>query len=90
MSKLYKPTQFTPKALEREWINNIFQSHALFCDCNNAGEHFEYLLNQQKCRHFKDAATTTETGGTQDGGDLTIDEGDLERLFDPENDVDEG
>lgn len=90
MSKLYKKTTFTPRALEREWINTTFQAHALFCDCDDPAKHFNYLINQQKCRHFKDAATTTETGGTPDGDDLTIDAGDLENLFAPENDVDEG
>lgn len=90
MSKLQTPPIYNEKALQTQWLNVIFQSHELICGCNKAPEHFQDLINSQKCRHFKDAATGTETFGTTDDQDLTIDAGDLENLFSAENDVDEG
>ena len=89
MSKFLKPCLYTDRALEQQWINNIFNSHDLFCGCENTLKHLEAILKQPLCRHL-DAAATTATGGTTEDPEPTIDEGDLEKLFSEENDVDEG
>lgn len=90
MSKYFQPAFSSKRGLEIKWLNIIHQTHDIICGCDTATEHLQDLINKEKCRHFKDAATTTETGGTQDEGEDTFDEGDLEKLFSKENDVDEG
>lgn len=90
MSKFYVPTKNSPRQLQNQWINLIIHSHDQFCDCQTPIKHLEDILLQQKCRHFKDAATTTEDGGTPTDPDTIIDAGDLDILFSEENDVTEG
>lgn len=89
MSKFQRKPLYNDRGLQTQWINLIFQSHDLICGCNDPTGHFNDLINQQKCLPSKDAATT-ETGGTTEDPEPTIDEGDLEKLFSEENDVDEG
>lgn len=90
MSKYFQPAFSTKRALETKWLNIIYQAHDVICSCDTPSDHLQHLINTEKCRHFKDAATTTETGGTQEEEENTFDEGDLEKLFSKENDVDEG
>jgi len=89
MSKFLQPCLYKNRALEQQWINNIHNSHDLFCGCPDPIEHLKAILKPEQCRHFEDAVTTV-TGGTHGDPEPTIDEGDLERLFSEENDVDEG
>lgn len=89
MSKLFKKTTLSPRALQNAWMNNIFQSHDLWCECQDPLKHLEDIINKEKCRHFKDAETTTETGGDTKTEETGFDDGDLERLF-AQSDDDEG
>lgn len=86
MSKYLKPTLYEGRALENQWINDIFTSHDLFCGCLKPIEHLNHIINQQKCLRFEDVATTTEIGGPGDENDLGIEEGDLDKLFENEKD----
>lgn len=90
MSKYFTPTFSTKRELETKWININIHFHDTICSCEFPLDHLKDILNRDQCRHFKDAATTTETGGHQEDAGLTIDEGDLENLFSEENDVTEG
>lgn len=90
MSKFQKPSVYSKRGQDNQWINLIYNSHDLYCGCNTPIDHLEDILKNQKCHHTTNAATTTEDGGTTKDHDLIIDEGDLENLFSPENDVDEG
>lgn len=82
MSKFLKPCQYEGRALENQWVNEVFTSHDLFCGCMNPVQHLNAIIDSQKCLRFKDVATTTEIGGTQENDDLGIDDGDLATLFD--------
>lgn len=90
MSKLYKPTEYKPRALQNAWMNNIFQTHDLWCSCNSTIKHLKEIIKEQECRHSRDAATTTETGGTTTTEETGFDEGDLESLFALTEENDEG
>lgn len=89
MSKFLQPVKYNGRQQENNWINFNIHYHDSFCGCPDPLKHLKHLLDQQ-CRHFKDAATTTETGGIPDDGDFGIDDGDLERLFAIENEDTEG
>ena len=89
MSKFLQPSLYKNRALETQWMNIIFQSHDLMCGCNKPHKHLQYLINSEQCRHFKDT-DGEETGGMPEKEEPTFDEGDLEKLFATENDVDEG
>lgn len=85
MSYLWKPSLYTTKALQTQWINNIFQSHDLFCGCPKPLFHLKEALKEKECRHFtEEEDTTKEIGGIQDGAADTFDEGDLAQLFEAE------
>lgn len=84
MSKYMKLPDLTTKGLQREWINTVFQTHALICSCDHAIDHLNDLINQQKCH--PSTAATGDTGKDpvpEDG----FDEGDLETIFKEENNV---
>lgn len=84
MSKLWKPPVYSPKALGVQWLNNIHQTHDLYCGCPSPLKHLQELIKEKECRHFVDAATTTETGGDTTENVDTFDEGDLQQLFEAE------
>lgn len=86
MSKFLKPTTFTSRALQNQWLNVIVGSHDLFCICDKPIDHLQDIINQQKCRHFKDTATTTTETATENGDD-PITAGDLEELFKESDDT---
>lgn len=90
MSKFQQEPLYNKRGLQNQWINLIYQSHDLICGCNQPIDHLQDIINQQKCLPSTAAATATEDGGTTKDPELTIDDGDLERLFSEENDVDEG
>lgn len=90
MSKFFTPTFSSKRRLETQWLNLNIHIHDMFCSCDTVLDHLQDIINRDKCRHFKDAATTTETGGAPEDDGLTIDAGDLEHLFSEENDVTEG
>lgn len=85
MSKFLKPCYYEGRALENQWMNNVFQSHDLICGCLDPVNHLNFLHNQQKCPRTKDTGTTTEET-TGDAVDLPIDTGDLEKLFEEDGD----
>ena len=81
MSKCYKATTYSARALENAWMNSIFNNHDLFCICDNPLDHLKELIKRDQCRHSTDAATTTETGGDTKTDEIGLDEGDLDTLF---------
>lgn len=89
MSKFMKEPLYNKRGLQNQWINLIYQSHDLICGCNKPIDHLKDIIEQQQCRP-SDAETTIAAGGTGEDPEPTFDAGDLERLFSPENDVDEG
>jgi len=89
MSTLLKPTVYTKRGLENQWINLVFQSHDLICGCNDPQLHFNTLLNNQKCHRSTEETTTAVTTGDGKEKETPFDEGDLEALF-AENIEEEG
>lgn len=77
MSKFQKPSLYSGRALDNQWMNNIFNSHDLFCGCLDPIKHLRDILKQQRCPSSK----TTTKDGTPDGDDFIIDAGELETLF---------
>lgn len=96
MSSIWKKTSQTPRSLERQWMNTIFNSHDLFCECNDPELHFLIILNKNssaikpepeirniKCLLTGDGDAGKET--TENFDDPGFLEGELEKLFN-END----
>lgn len=84
MSKSWRPPLYTPKGLQNQWINNIFQSHDLFCGCPKPFLHLKEIIEDQKCDRFTEKETTTETTGIPPTNEDNFDEGDLQQLFEAE------
>lgn len=84
MSKLWKPAVYSTRALEQQWINNIHQSHDLFCGCPKPLQHLKLILHDQKCDLFTEKDTTEETTGITNVPEDNFDEGDLQQLFEAE------
>lgn len=87
---MWKKTTFSTRKLEDLWINNIYSSHDLWCDCSDVQLHFLQILNRNsevkkpledivniKCLltgPTTETATATET-------DIGLEDGELEKLF---------
>ena len=87
MSKFLKPPYYKDRALVDQWINTVYQTHSLICGCNSPIKHLNERIKEQQCHHFAEETTTTETTGTQDGGETDLDAGELERLFKESDDA---
>lgn len=97
MSCMWKPPYYGPRGRETQWIGLIFQTHSIFCGCDDPTGHLLYLLapqlTQQQIQKFKrclsgpttDAATTTLTEEitTEQPNTDVVDffDGELEDLF---------
>lgn len=46
MSKCYQNPIYSPRALEQQWMNNIFQSHDLWCGCQKPIIHLLTIVNK--------------------------------------------
>lgn len=80
MSKFLTPPCYNGRALETQWMNNIFQSHDLFCGCLEPINHLTFLINQQKC-HRSTLDDADGQGKGKDTEEIGVDIGDLEELF---------
>ena len=89
MSKFLKEPSYSKSALEKQWINFCFGAHDLICGCNKVIQHFNHLANNNPWRHFEDH-TTGETGDGHEEEETGFTKGDLEALFNEENDDAEG
>lgn len=90
MSSFLTPSIFSKNGLENQWVNAIWNTHELFCGCNNTWKHLGAILSRQGTQlclpsTTTDAATSTDPDVTEDVG---LEPGDLDRLF--EEDFDEG
>ncbi len=84
MSKFQKPALYQGKALDQQWINNIFNSHDLFCGCNHVIDHLKSILADPTWPGTGETSTAKEdTGPTDETG---LSPGDLERLFAEDDD----
>lgn len=89
MSDYIKPTIYNKRGLENAWIGIVFSTHDQICGCNEAINHLNHLINQQKWPTSTTEKTTgDETTGTTEIKDAGFDEGDLERLFEASDDPD--
>lgn len=87
MSRQLQNPAYQGKALEQQWINNIFSSHDLMCGCRDPILHLLILLNKQgkaikpetEVRNIKCLITGEKDSEDNDMAD--IDQGDLEALF---------
>ncbi len=86
MSKLQKPCLYEGQALDNQWMNNIYNSHDLFCGCLDPIKHLQGIVARQQCRRTKDAETSTGETKENHGIDFAIDGGDLEKLFEEKDD----
>lgn len=84
MSKFLKEPIYSPRQLEQQWLNNTVQSHALICGCEEPFNHLQYLLKKEKCHLTKDIGIGTNQNGNEDADDFVLDDGDLQKLFDAE------
>lgn len=93
MSTCLVPCLYKGKALEQQWVNNIFNSHDLFCGCPDALKHLQSILQPSK-NQLCLPSTTDDTG--KDGDNLTGDvidgfeDGELEKLFQDDTDDETG
>lgn len=88
MSSIWKPTEYSVRQLETQWMNNLFHSHDLFCSCKDPILHLLITINksnaavkpEEDIKNIKCLITgeTTEDTKEENGG---FDAGDLERLF---------
>lgn len=90
MSDYLKPSLYNGRGQENQLLNLMFHGHDMICGCNYPDKHLTFLLQREKCHLSKGTNTGDETTGTAKEEETGIDEGDLERLFATENDVDEG
>lgn len=90
MSDYLKPSLYNGRGKENQLINLMFHGHDMICGCNDTNNHLLHLLRREKCHRSEGTTTTAETTGTPKDDEIGIDEGDLEKLFATENDVDEG
>lgn len=85
MSKLWKPKNYTGRALQNQLLNCMISSHDLCCGCDKPVQHINKITSEALCRHFKDTGTTTNQDGDATAAeDFDLDAGDLERLFEIE------
>lgn len=85
---MLKEPKYSPKNLQLQWLNNIHQSHDLFCGCEDTILHLLCLINskgnapkpEKDVRNIKCLLTgdTTKDTGEEDG---IFEEGLLEKLF---------
>lgn len=67
----FENTNFTPRQLQLQWVNNIVQTHDLICNCNKPLEHAIYCIFKQEpdLRINKETKELIEKClTTQDGG----------------------
>lgn len=89
MSSYLKPCLYKGKAVEQQWINGIYNSHDLFCGCNDPIQHLAAILKpKQLCL----PSTSTEEDPGKDGGDAVedLEPGVLETLFSEDFDDETG
>lgn len=83
--------KYGPRQLELNWMNNIFNSHDLFCGCDDPFLHFLILVNktgnapkpEPEIKNIKCLITGKTTTGEKE--ELDFDDGELERLFQEDN-----
>lgn len=87
MSKYQKPSCYEKRALDNQWINNIYGSHDLFCGCLQPIKHLLDIIKETPwLRSYIDDDGKTSTKENQDGGEFNIDPEDLEKLFEQKED----
>lgn len=83
MSKFLQPPPYSTKALEKQWLNNVWSSHDLICGCPTPIDHLNHI--------YKQGCLSSNDPGAQDGGiEALVDaitEKDLENIFTEENAV---
>lgn len=89
MSKVFKKPFYNEKALEKQWMNNIFQSHDLICGCDDPTLHLLIVLNkygsapkpEEDVKNIKCLITGDAGDGTAVEDPTPFEEGELEQLF---------
>ncbi len=89
MSEFQKERLYEGRSLQNQWLNVIIGTHDLHCGCITPLDHLKSILQKETCLPTKDAATSTETGGTAGNDEDTFDEGDLQSLFEAEKEENE-
>lgn len=98
MTTLWKQPKTSPRRLENAWVNNIYSSHDLWCDCDDPQLHFLAIINknsnapkpESEIKNIKCLLTgrTGETTGEKD--DIGLEDGELEKLFAEDTEEDSG
>ncbi len=81
MSKYQQPCLYRGHALDNQWMNIIFQSHALFCGCDSTIKHLQDIISKQQWLHTEEKPTTSGEKDDHTKQDFDIENGDLEQLF---------
>lgn len=90
MSKFLKQPIYNGRSAENHWVSLVFSTHDSICSCDNVVDHFNYIINQQKCHRSTEEITTTETTGTIEKEEMPFDAKDLEALFAENQEDDDG
>lgn len=101
----WKPPKYGVKAREQGWINNIIQTHDLWCGCNDPITHLvttaikkggifgfnkESAIQLLQCHSTQQDGDGDKDGEKEDcGPEGNLDFGDLDRLFEEDTDFEE-
>lgn len=82
MSSFQKKSCYEGRALDNQWVNNIYNSHDLFCGCLQPIKHLlDIIKHTPWLRSYTEEDTKTTTTENRGGDDFNIDAEDLEKLF---------
>lgn len=87
MSDYIKPSHYSGRALNQQWINGIFTSHDLFCSCDKVIDHLKKAIEETCPRSTEHDGTETTTTTAEEETEITGE--DLEKLFEENGEDDE-
>ncbi len=96
MSDCFKPTFYTTKGKQDQWINSIHSTHDLFCGCDHTTKHLLLSIAEKKeiievtkeqKKTILQCLSTSEDNHIPTGEDGDIDEIALDAIF--AEDIDE-
>lgn len=95
MSSFLTPSVYSKNGLDNQWVNLIWNSHDLYCGCNDAFRHLADILQkkgQQLCLPSTSTASTADAGiqTGDDHGEDVLEPGDLDKLFEEDFTEDDG
>lgn len=93
MSSFLTPAIYSKNGLENQWVNTTWNTHELFCGCNDPWKHLASILSRQGSQLCLPSTTTADAGTqapTAGEEEDTLQEGDLDKLFEEDFDDESG